>query len=47
MQVDSPNFGTTTALQTAEGAGPRNFELTRRIIFLPRCCSKGWAPVYF
>jgi hypothetical protein len=33
MQVDAPNFGTITALQTAEGAGPRSLELTGRIIF--------------
>jgi hypothetical protein len=33
MQVDAPNFGTVTALQTAEGAGPRSLELTGRITF--------------
>jgi hypothetical protein len=33
MQVDAPNFGTITALQTAEGAGPRSLELTGRITF--------------
>lgn len=34
MQVDAPGqFGTITALQTAEGAGPRSLELTARITF--------------
>jgi hypothetical protein len=33
MQVDSSGFGSITALQTAEGAGPRSLELTGRIIF--------------
>jgi hypothetical protein len=33
MQVDSGGFGSITALQTAEGAGPRSLELTARIIF--------------
>jgi len=35
MQVDAPGnaFGTITALQTAEGAGPRSLELTGRFIF--------------
>jgi len=34
MQVDAPGqFGTITALQTAEGAGPRSLELTGRITF--------------
>jgi hypothetical protein len=33
MQVDSGGFGTITALQTAEGAGPRNLELSGRITF--------------
>jgi hypothetical protein len=33
MQVDSAAFGTITALQTAEGAGPRSLELTGRINF--------------
>ena len=34
MQVDSPgSFGTITALQTAEGAGPRSLEVTGRIVF--------------
>ncbi|MGD0890305.1 MAG: TonB-dependent receptor [Terracidiphilus sp.] len=34
MQVDAPSsFGTITALQTAEGAGPRSLELTGRINF--------------
>jgi hypothetical protein len=34
MQVDAPaQFGTITALQTAEGAGPRSLELTARITF--------------
>jgi hypothetical protein len=32
-QIDSQNFGTTTGLQTAEGAGPRIVELTARINF--------------
>jgi hypothetical protein len=31
---DGPGaFGVITALQTAEGAGPRNIELTARITF--------------
>ena len=33
MQVDSPGFGAITALQTAEGAGPRSLELSGRITF--------------
>jgi hypothetical protein len=33
MQVDSSGFGSITALQTAEGAGPRSLEVTGRIIF--------------
>ena len=34
VQVDAPGqFGTITALQTAEGAGPRSLELTARITF--------------
>lgn len=33
MQVDSSGFGSITALQTAEGAGPRSLELTGRITF--------------
>jgi hypothetical protein len=33
MQVDSAGFGSITALQTAEGAGPRSLELTGRINF--------------
>jgi hypothetical protein len=33
MQVDSAGFGTITALQTAEGAGPRSLELTGRLTF--------------
>jgi hypothetical protein len=33
MQVDSSGFGSITALQTAEGAGPRSLELSARISF--------------
>jgi hypothetical protein len=33
MQVGSSGFGTITALQTAEGAGPRIVQLTGRITF--------------
>lgn len=33
MQVDSSGFGSITALQTAEGAGPRSLEVTARIVF--------------
>jgi Carboxypeptidase regulatory-like domain/TonB dependent receptor len=33
MNVDQPGFGTLNALQTAEGAGPRNVEITGRISF--------------
>jgi len=33
MQVDSSGFGSITALQTAEGAGPRSMELSGRITF--------------
>ena len=33
MQVDSGAFGTISELQTAEGAGPRNLQLSGRIIF--------------
>jgi len=31
--VDDPAFGTISALQSAEGAGPRNVEITGRISF--------------
>jgi hypothetical protein len=31
--VDQPGFGTISGLQTAEGAGPRNVEITGRISF--------------
>ncbi|MGA3370278.1 MAG: carboxypeptidase regulatory-like domain-containing protein [Terracidiphilus sp.] len=33
VQVDSSGFGSITALQTAEGAGPRSLELSGRITF--------------
>ncbi len=33
MQVDAAGFGSITALQTAEGAGPRSLELNGRIVF--------------
>ncbi len=33
MQLDSAGFGSITALQTAEGAGPRSLELTGRFNF--------------
>ena len=33
MQVDSEGFGSITALQTAEGAGPRSLELSGRFNF--------------
>ena len=33
MQVDASGFGSITALQTAEGAGPRSLELTGRLTF--------------
>jgi hypothetical protein len=33
MQADSSGFGSITALQTAEGAGPRSLELSGRITF--------------
>jgi hypothetical protein len=33
MQLDSGGFGAVTALQTAEGAGPRSLELSARIVF--------------
>ena len=33
MQADSAGFGSITALQTAEGAGPRSLELTGRFSF--------------
>ncbi len=33
MQVDSTAFGSITALQTAEGAGPRSLELSGRVTF--------------
>ena len=33
MQVDSNGFGSISALQTAEGAGPRSLELSGRITF--------------
>ena len=31
--VDTPGFGTISGLQSAEGAGPRNVEITGRISF--------------
>jgi hypothetical protein len=31
--VDASGFGTITALQQAEGAGPRSLELSGRITF--------------
>lgn len=33
MAVDQPSFGTISGLQTQEGAGPRNVEITARISF--------------
>ena len=33
VSVDDPAFGTISGLQTAEGAGPRNVEITGRISF--------------
>lgn len=33
MQADAANFGSITGLQTAEGAGPRNLQLSGRITF--------------
>jgi hypothetical protein len=33
MQVGSGGFGTISALQTAEGTGPRIFEITARVNF--------------
>ena len=33
MQVDSSGFGAITALQTAEGAGPRSLEISGRVTF--------------
>jgi hypothetical protein len=33
MNVDQPGFETLNSLQTAEGAGPRNVEITGRISF--------------
>jgi hypothetical protein len=33
MQVDAAGFGAITALQTAEGAGPRSLELSGRLNF--------------
>jgi Carboxypeptidase regulatory-like domain/TonB dependent receptor len=33
MAIDNPNFGIITGLQTAEGAGPRNVQLTARFSF--------------
>ncbi len=33
MEVDQPGFGTISALQTAEGAGPRNAETTVKVSF--------------
>jgi hypothetical protein len=33
MQVDSTGFGAITALQSAEGAGPRSLELSGRVTF--------------
>jgi hypothetical protein len=33
MQLDSGGFGAITALQTAEGAGPRSLELSGRFVF--------------
>ena len=33
MQVDAPGFGQITALQSAEGAGPRNLEFSGRFSF--------------
>ena len=33
MEVDASGFGSITALQTAEGAGPRSLELVGRITF--------------
>ena len=33
MQIDSGSYGQSSALQTAEGAGPRNLQVTARISF--------------
>jgi len=33
MQIDSAAFGSTSGLQTAEGAGPRILEFTARFNF--------------
>jgi hypothetical protein len=33
MQVDAGGFGQISALQTAEGAGPRTAQITARITF--------------
>ena len=33
MQADAGGFGAITALQTAEGAGPRNLQVSARISF--------------
>ena len=33
VSVDTDAFGTLSGLQTAEGAGPRNVEITGRISF--------------
>jgi hypothetical protein len=33
MEADDSGFGTITALQTAEGAGPRSLEITGRLSF--------------
>ena len=41
MQVDSAAFGSITALQTAEGAGPRSLELTGDSVFKSRCRRGG------
>jgi hypothetical protein len=33
MEVDAQGFGSITALQTAEGAGPRSLEVVGRFVF--------------
>ena len=33
MQIDSGSFGQITALQTAEGAGPRSLEVSGKVTF--------------
>jgi hypothetical protein len=33
MQIDSGSFGQVTALQTAEGAGPRSLQASAKITF--------------